>query len=110
MSGIQWKHPHVKDTRTSFFGDMGIEFHEIPPLFDKKFPVANHIRACLDMLEDGDFSNLQGMRQDYICTDEYDPFIFFEVARMRNCPNWTDIDRFMEKEYLMDWVRYRERM
>lgn len=106
---IRWDRPHINDTRKSFFGNWGIEFHEIPLHSGNEYPVANHIRACLDMLDSGDFSNLQGMRRDYICTNEYDPFIFFKVAQMRMHPHWDEIDHFMEKEYLMEWVRYKER-
>jgi len=60
------------------------------------------------MLEDGDFSNLQGMNKDYICNDEYDEFIFQQVSRLKGKKNWANIDKFMEKEYLMKWIRYQE--
>jgi hypothetical protein len=106
-SWIQWESPKTKDTESSFWGDWGIEYHSIPE-HEGAFPVANHIRACFDMLEDGDFSNLQGMNKDYICNDEYDEFIFQQVSRLKGKKNWANIDKFMEKEYLMKWIRYQE--
>lgn len=106
-SWIQWEHPKIKDTDTAFWGDWGIEYRKIPE-HEGVFPVANHLRACFDMLEDGDFSNLQGMNKDYICNDEYDDFVFQQVLRLKGAKHWEAINKFMEKEYYMKWVRYRE--
>ena len=103
---VSEQHPLLWNSERSLFGEEGIEkgreYH------GRIYPIANHIRACLDMLQAGDFSNLQGMRHDYICTDRYDDKIFHDVWKMRVLPSWEAIDHFMEKEYLMKWVRFRE--
>lgn len=106
MFGIQWGKPTTLDTDKAFFGAWGIEHHEIPPDFERPVPVANHIRACLDLLEMRDYSNLQGMKEDYICHDAYQGLIFAQVLKLRTLPYWKEISRFMESEYFMDWVRF----
>lgn len=107
-SAIQWDHPHVRDTKTSFFGEWGIEDSHPIPCHDGTYSVANHLRACLDMLEEGDFSNLQGMYHDYIGTDEYIPLFFKKVLCMKKLSNWSEIDKFMEHEFLMKWINFKE--
>lgn len=108
-SWIQWKHPTVQDTHKSVFGEWGIEKNRSIPEHVNLVPVANHLRACLDMLEMGDFSNLQGMNKDYISNDAYTDTIFQKVGLLRESNLWPSIDRFLEKEYLMKWVRYRKK-
>lgn len=105
-SGIQWNNPKISDTSSSIFGDWGIELEHFVPLQRNKWPVANHLRACLDMLNDGDFSNLQGMREDYICTEEYTPVIFNKVLLLRQLPIWSKIFEFMKNEYKMEWINF----
>ena len=100
-----WKHPMVMNTEKAFFGDWGLEWHEIPGQGGKRVPVANHIRACLDMLEMRDYANLQGMNAVYLDAPRYNEFIFEQVLRMRALPYWKEIDAFMESEYFMFWVR-----
>ncbi len=107
-SAIQWNFPTVSDSNDSVWGDWGIEPDHFVPNQTSKCFVANHIRACLDMLAKGDFSNLQGMRDDYICCDEYTPLIFDKVKSLRYSPLWKKIDSFMEREYKMQWVQFRE--
>jgi len=107
-SAIQWQNPHWRDTKNAFFGDWGIEQgHEIPE-HQGTFAVANHLRACLDMLEEGDYSNLCGMYHDYLGNDIYLSIFFQKVWSMHNLANWPEIDCFMEKEFLMKWLRFRQ--
>ena len=105
---LSWKTIPLWNTEKSPFGTEGIERHQ--SLMGKKgtFYIANHIRACLDLLLAGDFSNLQGRRRDYICTDIYDADIFAAVWKLHKTAHWTDIDRFMEKEYRMKWILFRK--
>lgn len=108
-SGIQWEKPHTQDSSDSIFGEWGIEAgHKIPDHQGTYF-VANHIRACLDMLAAGDFSDLKGMRDDYICHDEYTPLIFGKVLSLRDSSMWDAINRFMEREYRMQWIHFFRR-
>lgn len=105
---LDWSHLSLWDTDTAFYKDYGIEenFH-VPEHPGEKFKVANHIRALLDMLYAKDFGNARGMNRDYIGQPLYDGEIFAKVMEMRRLPYWDEIDRFMEKEYLMKWVRFR---
>lgn len=107
-SALQWKQPHWKDTQNTFFGDWGIEKGHSVPEHLGKYAVANHLRACLDMLEDSDFSNLHGMYHDYLGNDIYLPMFFQKVWTMRCLSTWQQIDNFMEKEFLMKWVYFKQ--
>ncbi len=107
-SAIQWDSPNIKESNDSIFGDWGIEANHIVSNQTRKCFVANHIRACLDMLDDGQFSYLQGMKNDYICCEEYTPLIFDKVKSLRRSSLWNKINQFMEHEYKMQWIHFRE--
>ena len=55
---------------------------------------------------DGNMVATQGMRNDYICNEAYTPFIFNMVYKMKNLPHWKKINRFMQAEYRLDWVKF----
>jgi hypothetical protein len=106
---LTWDNPKFYDSEENFFGDYGIETDRPVPMIrpGEKFNVANHIRAVLDLIQNGDFSNAGGMNSDYICNDIYDTEIFGKVSMLKSSPLWAQIDKFMEHEYRMKWVRYR---
>lgn len=106
MSWIQWDHPQMLDSEMSVYGDWGIELNHNIPEHEGGVPVANHIRACLDMLETGDFYHPRGMRDDFICWDAYTPLIFEKVMLLQELPYWDKIKHFMEKEYRGQWFRF----
>ncbi len=108
-NSLNQDNPTIIDTDVSPFADYGIEENRHYYAATGLSKVANHIRACLDMLVMGDYSNLQGMRKDYICTDDYDEEIFEKVSELKHLSSWQDINRFMEQEYLLKWVNFRER-
>lgn len=99
----------LKESDNSIFKDYGIEQNK-SLLFLKDTPiynVANHIRACLDLIADGNFASAMGMRNDFICTNEYDYEIFEKVLLLKNQPNWQAIDDFMGQEYQMKWLNFK---
>lgn len=103
--GIQWKNPTIRDTEKSIFGDYGIEEYSKVPEHPGTFKVANHIRALLDMLAEGQFGYAQGMRKDFICNDSLDTEVFEKVFQLKNTPLWDQINQFMGREYAMRWIR-----
>lgn len=107
-SALKWENISWGDTDTSLFGEYGIETDHSVPNLDGLHCVANHIRACLDLLVDGKFTVAQGMHNDYIDNEQYTPEVFKMVYLLRDRPNWHEIDEFMGKEYEMEWVRYKE--
>jgi len=109
-SAIQWKHPTIRDSKHSLFGEYGIGQNITIPEHDGTFAAANHIRALLDLLELGKFSIAQGMNKDFICNDDYTDEIFGKVALMNRLPNWHEIDRFMGKEYYSKWLIYKKKV
>jgi hypothetical protein len=109
-SALKWENLTVADTEKSVFGMYGIElnrtipFTEIPQVMN----VANHIRALLDLVDGGKFAVAQGMNKDFICNENYDGEVFDKVLMLRNNQNWNEIDRFMEREYRLKWLKYRK--
>jgi len=109
QSALQWVSPQFRDSEDSFFGDYGIEQCSVVPENEGTYAVANHIRALLDLLEDGNFSTAQGMNKDFICNDNYTDEVFDKVALMRDLPHWGEIDTFMGREYYGKWLDYKEK-
>jgi len=110
QGAIQWQSPFFRQIDESVFGNLGIESGKSIPGHQGEFFVANHIRALLDLLELGQFSLAQGMRDDYIANNLYTRQIFEQVSLLRNTPIWPDIDTFMGSEYYGRWLDYKEEM
>lgn len=106
-SALQWEKLNMLDSETNFFGDYGIEENCKVPEHESLFFVANHIRASLDLLIQGKFSIVQGLKEDFICNDNYTLEIFQKVIELKDLDNWNEIDQFMGSEYKMRWVNYR---
>lgn len=107
QSGIQWNNLKLLDSKESIFADYGIEVNKKIPGHDKLFNVANHIRALLDLLLQGNFSLAQGMRDDFICNEKYTKEIFNKVFLLKNEAHWNEIDKFMSKEYMSEWIDFK---
>lgn len=108
-SAIDWKNLRFWESENSIFGDYGIEKNRTVPDNIGTFNVANHIRALLDLISIGYFPTAQGMRDNFICNDKYTPEIFDKVSILKNQKNWAGIDKFMGKEYMMQWVNYKRK-
>jgi hypothetical protein len=109
QSAIQWKEPRFGDTTQSVFGAYGIDHGVSIPGHTEKYDVANHIRALLDLLEQGVFSVAQGMNKDFICNSEYTEEVFDKVSLLHGVQHWPQIDRFMGREYAGEWLAYKRR-
>lgn len=83
----------------------GIYTGEVPGL--GQFAVANHIRACLDLLSWGDFGTPGGMREHFLADDGYAPVVFAQVKKLAGSAGWDRVDAFMEQEYRLLWTKYR---
>ena len=110
IGAIQWENPHMKESNGSLFGDYGIEKEKQIPGRNEKYPVANHIRALLDIIEDGRFTVAQGMNNNFICNEKYDREIFKHVAMMQNLKHWDKIYNFIKKEYGPKWINFAKEM
>jgi hypothetical protein len=107
-SSLNWKNAPktLKSSAESPFGNWGIESgHKIPET-DGEYYVANHIRALLDLIAEGNFAVAQGMRDNFIDNDKYDDIIFEKVLELRESEIWDKIYDFMSSEYYKKWVRY----
>jgi hypothetical protein len=107
-SAFRWENITEADTDSSIFGSYGIEYGKKIPRHNGTHAVANHIRALLDMVAAGNFSAAGGMRDDFICNDEYDEEVFGKAMLLRGQDNWPEIDAFIGKEYMMKWLNYKK--
>jgi hypothetical protein len=105
-SAIDWADVPFSKSEDSRFGNWGICEREVPE--QGKVRVADHVRALLDCLEQGYLSDAQGMREDFINNEDYTPVIFEKVWMLRDDLNWNEIDKLMGKEYLSDWLDYKD--
>jgi hypothetical protein len=108
QSALAWKDIDIRDTKDSLLGEWGLEYNKSIPEHDGNYTVANHIRACIDLLESGNFSEVQGMHNDFICNEFYNNLIFQKVSELKILPLWAKIDEFMGREYNMRWLRFKE--
>ena len=102
-SGLRWDVLNLRDTKDTLFGDYGIELNKTIPEHTEQYNVANHIRALLNLIGDGNFSAAQGMKNDFICNDAYNEEIFSMVYKLCSKENWDKIYDFIHKEYKRSW-------
>jgi len=106
--GIQWSSVPLYESGESLFGDYGIEQGKSMPEHEGQYNIANHIRALLDLLEQGRFSVAQGMNNDFICNKEYDFEVFKMVTLLKAASHWKQIDSFMGREYYSKWLDFKK--
>ncbi|BDR54002.1 hypothetical protein KIMH_01130 [Bombiscardovia apis] len=104
-SALDWERPMILDTERSPFGAQGVGLEDVPGR--GIVPTANHVRACLDLIEQGYFSDAQGMRENFISNESHTPEILQAVWALRERGNWPAIDRFMGREYLTSWLVFK---
>lgn len=113
QSALKWKDVTVKESESTMFGDYGIEAGHKIPEHNGEYFVANHIRALLDLVvEDENFAVAQGMRENFVCNEEYTPEIFAKLWGLRgegiDAEKWERIDEFMLSEYKLAWWEFTE--
>ena len=60
------------------------------------------------MLENNHLISAQGMRENYIGNETLTETLFENVIQLQKVPHWQDIDKFMENEYLMEWINWKK--
>ena len=106
QSALNWKNLPFSDSANSVFGDYGIELNYNVPEHIGAYYAANHIRALLDLIDNGKFSTAQGMRDDYIGENKYNREIFEKVLLLKKNSNWLAVNEFMGKEYKLAWLMF----
>lgn len=111
QSALRWKDLTILDTENSILGDYGIFLSSKVPDGDGGFRtmyVADTIRAIFDLLVMGNTAAAQGMRDDFICNEDYTLEVFRVATLFQNTEYWTIVDKFLEREYELTWVNYKE--
>ncbi len=109
QSALKWKNISIKESDSTILGNYGIEKEHLIPEHSELYNSANHIRALLDLIIDGNFAVAQGMRNDFICNEKYTIIIFDVLKSIWNklsIKQKQDINSFMLKEYKLDWFKY----
>lgn len=107
-SALQWGSLKFLESDDSIFKDYGIESCSCVPENKGIFNIANTLRALLDLLVEGNFGIAEGAKEDFICNDRYTLEFFNKVIQLRDTYNWDKIDKFMEKEYKLQWLNFKE--
>lgn len=106
-SALNWDRVILRESDLSVFGGYGIEKEKRIPEHQGTFFVANHIRAVLDLLDEGMFNILQGLKEDFIDNDKYTEELFGKILLLKNNQNWNDIDFFILFEYRNEWTDFK---
>ena len=115
-SSINWSNAilRIKESDDSIFKDFGINsVYKLPPYLvqyiqHEIFPIANHLRCCLDFLEYGQYSYFQGMYRNFLCTKKFNTILFEKFLLLRNLPKWNKIDKVIGMEFRMEWVNFKK--
>ena len=57
-------------------------------------------------MENGKIDYLYDFKKDFIVVDEYDQLIFEKVYLLKDNDKWESINKLMEHEYLLEWVKF----
>lgn len=109
-SALKWEYLLIRESDDSVFGDWGIDLDPpttIPNHPDLRIPIANHLRAVADILEEGRFTLAPGFKSDWIDVDDYDDELMEHVLLLQNLPTWSRIDGIMKKEYGLRWLNLK---
>ena len=111
QSALRWEDLTLADTDTAILKDYGIFLSEKVPDGTggyKTMYVADTIRALFDLLLAGNTAVAQGMRDDFICNEAYTPEVFRVATMLKQTEQWHVIDKFLEREYELDWLNFKE--
>ena len=110
MSGMDWSKLTLADSNNSIFGTYGIERNStrlVPKHESNPHNIANHIRACLDLIEQENYCAAEGIYRDFLDEDDrYNADVFAHVLYLiKTYPNrFDEINRFMAREYGTKWI------
>lgn len=111
-SSYNWENPKIKDSSKSIFGDYGIETNRDLTFVDlgNNNNVANHIRACLDIIDDEHESSIKFFTSDFLDNnkDILDEF-FNKCLMFKNTEKWIKVDQFLSRENLKEWENAKKR-
>lgn len=107
-----WENPRTKDSDKSIFGEYGIETNRDLSFvgLGKNCKVANHIRACLDIIEDGYLGGIKFFTSDFL---DDDPKIVDKMLQQcllfKSTDKWDDVNSFLNKEKYREWNNVKKR-
>lgn len=107
-TSLPWDKVEIKDSDKSPLKDFGIEKNIYIDELNANYNVANHIRACVDILDEGRYTLVSGMRYDFFDNNEdIIPDLFncvFSLKSQKTQKEWESISQIMEKDYMLKWI------
>ena len=111
-TSLPWERVEIRESDDSVLKEEGIEKDVFVEELGRNCNVANHIRACVDMLDEGRYSLASGMRYDFFDDDmSFNPVLFDYVYRLKAVKTpreWKAICQVLEKDYMLRWLRFLE--
>ena len=68
--------------------------------------MANHLRAVLDLLYEGKFKDLAGLKREIIANDQLTPELFDKVVELHTQNVWNKVSWFIGCEYGLQWLEF----
>lgn len=98
----------LRESDESPFKDYGIEKDKLVPYrMFCTYNVADHVRAYVDMLFDGEFEKLEGLFAECVNNAKAREDIFMLVyGKLRHLACFREVNEFMEKEFGNAWYSY----
>ena len=110
QSAYKWETLTMGETEGSILGDYGIFLSDKVPDGNggyRKMYVADTIRALFDLIIKNDYANAQGMREDFICNEDYTPEVFSIADKFKGTPYWEYVDYALTREYELEWLNHK---
>ena len=96
----------VSGTETAFFKDYGVETDKEVARLAGTRNVANHLRAVLDLLHEGKFKDLAGLKREIIANDQLTAELFNKVLELHTQNVWNQVSWFIGCEYGLQWLEF----
>jgi hypothetical protein len=100
---VDFMNPKWYDTSDSIFNDFDLELRVFPNINFKVY-VANHVRACLDSICDGQYSVISGMKTTLIDDDYSNNLFLNKYLELINTKCFNESFKYVLREYKMDFI------
>ncbi|MDR2828736.1 MAG: hypothetical protein LBV51_04880, partial [Acholeplasmatales bacterium] len=105
---VDFSNPQWYYTEQSPFLDFDIELRKFPGIKEKVY-VANHTRACLDLIYECKYSVIAGMKNTLIDDKLLNELLLQKLLLLIKDNNFQVIFNLILKEYRLDWINVLEK-
>ena len=98
---VKWKPLPLSESDGSIWGEYGIEENQF--CHGEYLKTANHIRAALDLLNNCEFDQLNGIGINLFEEKAYIIEFFEKALLLKDHPGWKEISGFLSDEFQEKW-------